>query len=53
MGWEFETSSGHHSGAITPITHWLHYGDHVVAPLRRSFTGAITPIPVWLHRGDP
>ena len=53
MEWEFETPSGHHSGAITPIICWLHYADHALAPLRRSCSGAITPIIYWLHYADP
>ena len=39
-------------GSITAITNWLHYGDHQVAPLRRSqvaslrrsWNGTIAPI---------
>jgi hypothetical protein len=27
---------------------WNHYGDHAVAPLRRSQSGAYTPITEWI-----
>ena len=39
-------------GAITPITRWIHYSDHELAPLRRSCGGSITAITEWLHMGD-
>jgi hypothetical protein len=32
-----------------PISAWLHYGDHALAPLRRSFTGSDMPITGWLQ----
>lgn len=32
------------SGLIVPIIKWLHYGDHILAPLRRSRNGSIAPI---------
>ena len=32
--------------------YWLHYADHQVAPLRRSWSGSITPIFDWLHYRD-
>jgi hypothetical protein len=36
-------------GSITPIRDWLQYGDHAVAPLRRSAGGAYMPITEWLQ----
>jgi len=35
-----------------PILKWLHYADHQVAPLCRSWGGSFMPIPEWLHMGD-
>jgi hypothetical protein len=32
-----------------PIRAWLHYGDHAVAPLRRSSAGSYMPITTWLR----
>ncbi|MBC8752363.1 hypothetical protein F6X42_39900 [Paraburkholderia sp. WC7.3b] len=40
-------------GAYTPIIGWRHYGDHGLAPLRRSCAGAYAPIINWLLYGDP
>ena len=34
------------------LPQWLHYADHRLAPLRRSWRGSITPIFRWLHYGD-
>jgi len=31
---------------------WLHYGDHKLAPLRRSPSGSIAAIINWPHYGD-
>ena len=39
-------------GSITTIHRWPHYGDHRMAPLRRSPPGPITPITKWLDCGD-
>jgi len=39
-------------GTIAAIMKWHHYGDHQVAPLRRSQGGLITAITGWLHCGD-
>jgi hypothetical protein len=39
--------------AYTPIIGWRHYGDHRLAPLRRSCAGAYAPIINWLLYGDP
>ncbi|CAI07625.1 hypothetical protein ebA2668 [Aromatoleum aromaticum EbN1] len=40
-------------GAFTAILRWRLYGDHRLAPLRRSGTGAITPITTWRLYADP
>jgi len=40
------------SGAITPIFDWPHYGDHGLAPLRRSSGGSITAILKWHYSSD-
>jgi hypothetical protein len=37
---------------ITPITEWLHFGDHQVARLRRSQGGSISAILKWLYSTD-
>ena len=40
------------SGSISAITKWPHFGDHKLAPFRRSPTGPISAIRRWLHFGD-
>jgi hypothetical protein len=40
------------TGAITPIIDWPHYGDHGLAPLRRSSGGSITAIIKWHYSSD-
>jgi hypothetical protein len=50
----FEPRSLHDTGgAYAPIIWWRHYGDHRLAPLRRSSAGAYAPIINWLLYGDP
>jgi hypothetical protein len=40
------------SGTNMPIRRWLHYGDHALAPLRRSDTGSFMPITPRLQCAD-
>ena len=40
------------TGSNTPISDWLHYGDHQVAPICRSHTGSYMPITEWLQYAD-
>ena len=40
------------AGSNMPISDWLHYGDHALAPLRRSSTGSYMPITEWLLYAD-
>jgi hypothetical protein len=39
-------------GSISLITHWLYFGDHQVAPFRRSQGGSISVITQWLYITD-
>ncbi|MFN9909753.1 MAG: hypothetical protein ACK56F_27165 [bacterium] len=39
------------AGSYMPIRRWLHYADHVVAPICRSATGSYMPITDWLLYG--
>jgi len=39
-------------GSISPIKDWLHFGDHPVAPFRRSQDGSNSVISNWPHFGD-
>jgi len=39
------------SGSNTPIRKWILYGDHAVAPLRRSQIGSYMLITEWILYG--
>jgi len=39
-------------GLISPIIRWLHFGDHQLAPFRRSQSGSISAITEWLYITD-
>jgi predicted nucleotidyltransferase component of viral defense system len=45
------------AGSVKPVLEgslcWLQYGDHDVAPIRRSLGGTNMPITKWIQYGDP